>query len=132
MELPMTRPSGVNPASSTRRNSLTVRSDVNRRLPSPISVSLRRRKASSGNCCWGITVTIPPLSLRQQSVERAPCLLRPLCLVGERGHELLDPFGHRYLFGGQCYSSDPAGPPGGDAAGVPVGGHHPGPSAGRR
>jgi hypothetical protein len=40
---------------------LTVRSDVNRRRPPAISVSFRRRRASSGNCCWGISVTIPPL-----------------------------------------------------------------------
>src|ERR1039457_967933 len=109
MELPMTRPSGVNPASSTRRNSFTVRSDVNRRRPPEISVSFSLRRASSGNCCWGISVTILPLSaLRQHSVERPPRLLRPLCLFGERGHELLDPLRHRYLFGGQRYPPDPS------------------------
>src|SRR5579872_1328399 len=109
MELPITRPSGVNPASSTSRNSFTVRSDVNRRRPPEISVSLSRRSASSGSCWGGIWVTVLCLSaLRQQPVECVPGLLRPLCLLAERGHQLFDPLTHRDLLGGKRYPADTA------------------------
>src|ERR1700722_4390275 len=125
MELPMTRPRGVNPASSTSRNSFTLRSEVKRRRPPEISVSFSRRRASSGNCCWGISVTVRPFStLRQQSVERAPRLLRPLCLFGQRGYQFIDPLGHRHLFGRERDAPNPAGHRAANAVVVSGGGEH--------
>ncbi len=49
IEVPITRPTGVNPHSLTRANSLTERSLVNRALPSGRLVDARRVMAAGGS-----------------------------------------------------------------------------------